>query len=843
VIRTLLVVCLLTMSVCALQAQVVIGGVVNRYIEVTGIIPCDSTITVRSAQGFAPGDVVVIMQMMGATVQTPSDSTFGSVASIGGAGAFERLQIKSIVNDRIEFTSQFVHQYEPSGVVQLVRVAYFDNARIISPITAPNFNGSVGGIVAIEVRDTLFVNADINLSGAGFRGGLRSVSNSKCEQTDYAYDYWWGLAGERGDGIAQRVGYTAGRGRWATGGGGGNGNNSGGGGGGGAGEGGHGGKANYYCKNPAVGGFGGVGVASLINDQRVFLGGGGGGGHDNDGMGTHGATGGGIVMLRARVIEGASNAIDVRGQSARTSDRDGAGGGGAGGSVIIECDTITSAIIILANGGNGGDNMNEYNVHGPGGGGGGGAVIFTRPHPKAIASIEGGRSGIILSNNTDAGSDAKGKRWGATDGAVGLLDTNFTWRRRNDPLLTVSSTEEICPGDTATLTSSTGFVAYRWSNGDTSRIARTTQPGTYYVIATDNGGCTHRSSDVTVRFDPTQFEMNNAIDFGSIELNSTRTETITFRSTDDDTIVISSASIPNGFTLIQPTMFPVVVAPSASIDFVVSYMPTQDRDYDGVITLTIVSPCAATHTCTLHGEVSPVAAKFSIPDTSAMVGTSNFHIPIRMTASPDSVDLPNSTFAVTVTFDSRVYRLDTVSRGTITADMIDIIANERTTTIRFDSVHILPRELHITDLIGTVLLSSVMQTPVKIVNVEWVDVMQRPATTVVDGTLQVLPDCFYQGRAIKLFGIATLNVRPIPARDQVVITATLSAPGRYSIQIVSSDGKEVFSRIYDRVETVNTTSTDTLDVRMPVYDLPAGVYVVRFQTPSEIITRTFPVVQ
>ncbi len=841
-IRSLLVLGLLFVSVCALRAQVVIGGVVNRYVAVTGITPCDSTITVRSTQGFARGDVVLLMQMQGATVTIRTDSTFGDVADIGGAGAFERLVIRTIVDDKIEFTTPFVHQYDPRGVVQLIRVAYYDNARIIAPITAPNFDGTIGGVVAIEARDTLFIGADVMMSGAGFRGGLRSVSYSKCEQADYAYDYAWGLSGERGDGIAQRVGYTAGRGRWATGGGGGNGNNAGGGGGGGAGEGGHGGKSNYYCKNPDVGGFGGNGMARFITDQRVFLGGGGGGGHDNDSMGTHGATGGGIVMLRARVIDGASNAIDVRGQSARVSDRDGAGGGGAGGSVIIDCDTITSTLIILANGGNGGDNMNEYNVHGPGGGGGGGAVIFTRAHPKAIPSIEGGRSGIILSNNTDAGSDAKGKHWGARDGAVGLLDTNFTWRRRIDPVLTVSSTEEICPGDTATLAASTGFVSYRWSNGDTSRIARTTQPGTYYVVAIDNGGCLHRSTDVTVRFDPTLFTMPNLIDFEAIELNSTRIETIVFRSNDDDTIVINAATLPNGFTLLRPTSFPIVVAPFGTVDFEISYMPTQDKSYDGVMDLTISTPCAASHTVTILGQVSPVAAQFSIPDTSAMVGTAGFRIPIRMTATPDSVDLPNSTFAITISFDARVYKLDTVTTGTITNDVIDIIANKRTTTIRFDSVHILPTERTITSLQGTVLLSPVLQTPITIDKVEWLDVVQRPATTVRDGTLQVLPDCFYQGRAVKLFGTATLQVRPIPAREQVVITATLSAPGRYSIQIVSSDGKEVFSRIYDHVETVHTTETDTLDVRMPVYDLPAGVYVVRFQTPSEIITRTFPVV-
>ncbi|CAN5466798.1 hypothetical protein BH10BAC6_BH10BAC6_14970 [soil metagenome] len=841
-IRSFLVLLLLSLSVCASHAQVVIGGVVNRFVAVTSIIPCDSTITVRSTLGFAPGDIVLLMQMQGATVQTPSDSAFGDVAKINGAGAFERLVIRAIDDDKIEFTTPFVHQYDPRGVVQLVRVAYFDNARIIAPVTAPNFDGTIGGVVAIEVRDTLFIGADVMMSGAGFRGGLKSVSYSKCEQTEFAYDYWWGLSGERGEGIAQRVGYTSGRGRWASGGGGGNGNNAGGGGGGGAGEGGHGGRSNYYCKKPDVGGFGGRGMASYITDQRVFLGGGGGGGHDNDSQGTHGATGGGIVMLRARVIDGATNAIDVRGQSARVSDRDGAGGGGAGGSVIIDCDTITSTIIILANGGNGGDNKNEYNVHGPGGGGGGGAVVFTRAHPKAIPSIEGGRSGIILSNNTDAGSDAKGKHWGATDGAVGFLDTNFTWRRRIDPVLTVASTEEICPGDTATLTSSTGFVSYRWNNGDTSRIARTTQPGTYYVVATDDGGCLHRSSDVFVRLDPTLFVMGDLVDFEAIELNSTKIETISFRSTDDDTIVISAATLPNGFTLLQPTPFPVVVAPFATVDFVISYMPTQDRRYEGVMTLAISAPCPTQHTVTIQGEVSPVAARFSFPDTSAMVGTAGFEIPIRMTASPDSVDLPNSTFAVTVSFDARVYKLDTVTVGLITNDVIDIIANKRTTTIRFDSVHILPRERTITSLIGTVLLSSVAQTPLTIDKVEWLDVVQRPATTVRDGTLQVLPDCFYQGRAVKLFGIATLQVRPIPAREQVVITATMSAPGRYSIQIVSSEGKEVFARIYDHIETVNTTAADTLDVRMPVYDLPAGVYVVRFQTPSEIITRTFPVV-
>ena len=111
-------------------------------------------------------------------------------------------------------------------------------------------------------------------------------------------------------------------------------------------------------------GRGGAGYASQISFSRVLMGGGGGSGGNNDGTddaawhenngiacGTSsgggasgspfeagicssGASGGGIVILRARSIEG-TGVIDVRGGHGYNVRNDAAGGGGAGGSVVL----------------------------------------------------------------------------------------------------------------------------------------------------------------------------------------------------------------------------------------------------------------------------------------------------------------------------------------------------------------------------------------------------------------------------------------------------------------------------------------------------------------------------
>ncbi len=57
-------------------------------------------------------------------------------------------------------------------------------------------------------------------------------------------------------------------------------------------------------------------------------------------------------------------------------------------------------------------------------------------------------------------------------------------------LVQITGGQSICTGGTTTLTASTGFVSYAWSNGVSTSTNTVSQSGIYTVTATDNTGCT-----------------------------------------------------------------------------------------------------------------------------------------------------------------------------------------------------------------------------------------------------------------------------------------------------------------------------------------------------------------
>ena len=73
------------------------------------------------------------------------------------------------------------------------------------------------------------------------------------------------------------------------------------------------------------------------NTQKVFLGGGGGCGDFNNGVGSIGTDGGGIIIIKAKYIIGNGNKIISDGLDELiqgTGIADGVGGGGGGGAIF-----------------------------------------------------------------------------------------------------------------------------------------------------------------------------------------------------------------------------------------------------------------------------------------------------------------------------------------------------------------------------------------------------------------------------------------------------------------------------------------------------------------------------
>jgi len=366
-------------------------GRVNQYAAVTSIDTCRNIVRITPVAWLQKNDRVMIIQMKGAIVDTSESPGAGTVSSLGSAGLWELCTVDTIINGSIRLTERLLHRYATAHGVQLVKVARARTAEIMGPITGQSWNGTTGGVIAIECIDTLTLHANISARGLGYRGGAVSVNTRDTAVTMWSSRDDAGLGGRKGEGCTATIrSHGAGRSPWANGGGGGNARNGGGGGGGNGGRGGSGGSQPSDLAPANVNGIGGNDLSQNVN-ARIFFGGGGGGGHQNDFKGSAGAAGGGIVVISTPVLVSDSNVvIDARGNDAMDALEDGAGGGGGGGSIVLYARSIVGRPLCSVDGGAGGENNGSGGCFAPGGGGGGGVVLTSVAVATSIRSGAGG---------------------------------------------------------------------------------------------------------------------------------------------------------------------------------------------------------------------------------------------------------------------------------------------------------------------------------------------------------------------------------------------------------------------------------------------------------------------
>lgn len=502
------------------------NAIVNEYTYLTGNssagstqIQCNSnTINAngRFSGNLAAGDLLLIIQMQGAVINVGTTNTYGSVTSYNGCGAYEFAKVLSIGSSgKINLANGLKKSYSSSNKVQVVRVPRYTNLTINSgaSLTCPDWDGTTGGIVAVEAAQTVTINGTVTANGKGFRGGVVE-QNTTTPGSPTLYRSTLSTDGaEKGEGIAGPAASLSngqyGRGAPANGGGGGNAHNGGGGGGANVGSGtwtgngnpdnsntnwttawnlessgfssttsSGGGRGGYTWssnpKNPLTlapgntswsgdnrqvsGGLGGR-ILDNASNTLVFMGGGGGAGDSNNNTGTSGADGGGIVFILAKGDVGGSGTVTANGDtppntaSCSTCYGDAAGGGGGGGSVFIHSLTGTIRnISISARGGNGGSQniiTSTGECESPGGGGGGG-YIATTTRSGVTLNVNGGTQG-----STDSPPMANFTPNGATRGAAGLtttlLSTFNPYSATNNPLPVTLTSFIVKPKDGSAL--------------------------------------------------------------------------------------------------------------------------------------------------------------------------------------------------------------------------------------------------------------------------------------------------------------------------------------------------------------------------------------------------------
>ncbi|WP_400193833.1 Ig-like domain-containing protein [Hymenobacter sp. B81] len=638
-LRTLLLLATALGSLAPAQAQrgkdgarsvSAVGVIVNEYTTLTANAAA-GTRTLNVANGLlnanarfsgnlAAGDLVMIIQMQGATISTADDATYGNVTAYNSAGRYELVEVASATGTTITLTCGLTNSYSSAGRTQVVRVPRYTTLTITgagNSITGEAWNGSQGGVIAIDATGEVLLGTGttINASGLGFRGGAAENDSDASGNANFGYRSTSSAYGaEKGEGIAgSAADYTTGRfgrGAPANGGGGGNSHNAGGGGGSNVGTGTWTGTgvpnrgtsnafdaawnlegANFATSSSPGGGRGGYSYSSaeqnalttgpgntgwggdnrqskggfggrpLDRTGRLFLGGGGGAGDGNNSGATSGGRGGGIVYIlgggTVRGVNATSSQILASGVGTTNSNgQDAPGGGGGGGTIVLNASGTISSLTVQAQGGTGGSQAANGAEAEGPGGGGGGGYLAYTNAGTALTLSVAGGA----NGTTSSTSLTEFPPNGATRGNSGLTDVisfGLQCAATVDLVSTISGPATANAGSTITYTVTTT------NNGPNpaSGVAQTVQLPTGLTFVTLPTNATYNSGTGVLTLEPVSTLNSGASVVTSFQFTAPTTTPISGVVSSTTTSNESNAANNNG------------TAPAATVTTVINRAP------------------------------------------------------------------------------------------------------------------------------------------------------------------------------------------------------------------------------------------------------------------------------
>lgn len=407
------------------------GTIINEYTALSASVTAGSTtINVNSSAlntnsrftgSLSAGELIMIYQVQGVdingyqsgTIGLPNDTSWGKPLNYFNTGLYEFAEVRSVPNSTsIVLGCGLKNSYDSNSSffrTIVVRVPRY-TALTIDPggvLTCDDWNGTVGGILAVEVQGNTTINTGglIDVSGKGFRGGsligdnLSTFGVNNHSSTDNTF------GAEKGEGV---TGYQSmydvyggryGRGAAANAGGGGCAHNGGGGGGANASSSSiinwkgwgipdltgtnyttawnldNAGIAISNNSNSAGGGRGGYSFSASNQNAITTAPGSASWGGDNRNKDAAGLGGRALDYSTGRLFFGG-------GGGAGDQNNGGGGNGGDGGGIIymLMYGTLNGNGIIQSNGNNGSNSQGgsgfPTGIDGAGGGGAGGVVIL-----------------------------------------------------------------------------------------------------------------------------------------------------------------------------------------------------------------------------------------------------------------------------------------------------------------------------------------------------------------------------------------------------------------------------------------------------------------------------------
>lgn len=202
------------------QDTIISDSIINKYTKVislhsTNDLDADS-VFVEDASEFKKNEVALFIVNRGASVYYTGESLKGTVRDMNNTGKYILIYIDTVDynNDLIIFNTSIpdIISLSPSESAQLVSVPRYRNAVVTDKLTCKEWDPltGTGGVTAMIVDGVLQLEADIDVSGKGFRGASPAINEKyegSCSSEDSLYFHGFfsssarDSAGLKGEGI------------------------------------------------------------------------------------------------------------------------------------------------------------------------------------------------------------------------------------------------------------------------------------------------------------------------------------------------------------------------------------------------------------------------------------------------------------------------------------------------------------------------------------------------------------------------------------------------------------------------------------------------------------------
>ncbi len=387
------------------------------------------------------------------------------------------------------------------------------------------------------------------------------------------------------------------------------------------------------------------------------------------------------------------------------------------------------------------------------------------------------------------------------DGCSGTA--KFTVNESPNPEFEILGEDIVC-GNLATLSPDKDFAEYLWSTDEVTKEIEVTEAGTYSLTVTDENGCSS-TEEFTVNEHSLSFDISkDRIDFGKVYISETRVDSAEIINTSGFQITITDGIqdyiIPDGFP----------------VEYKKDLDPTELGPYTDSFEYRVISPCDTVITIPLTAEIYARVEISTKEETETEIGA-EVSIPVYLECE---ADLSEQTYTITTDIDQKALYTEDEFIITQTAEI-----NEAKTQIH--------------EINGMIMLASELEYDITFPSYEfnnpYIEVATEQGSIIIDSV------CAFPLRSVTFTEATEMKVSPNPAKDKLVVdistdvSTTLNVP-EMTLELISSEGRVAYTENWTQ-----TASEKQLNINTD--KIPSGLYQVRLQTPSGVLTENVIVVR